>query len=67
MENLWEDLRYAMRAMLKQTGFTAVTVAGTGAWHWKQCSNLQPGQWDPVAPASFPTAGPTGVDHLTAR
>jgi len=42
-EFLWQDIRYGMRQLLRNPGFSAVALAHTGAGDWRQHRHLHAG------------------------
>jgi len=42
-EFLWQDIRYGMRQLLRNPGFSAVRAAHTGAGDWRQHRHLHAG------------------------
>ena len=59
-ERFLADGRYALRALLKSPGFALDSQSHAGAWHWRQCGDLQSGKRHHSASAALSKPQRTG-------
>ena len=57
MENLLQDLRYAMRTLLRAPGFSLIVVISIALGLCGQCHGLQRRKWAAVGPVASQRSG----------
>ncbi len=61
LENVGQDVRYAMRMFGRTPGFTVVCRNDVGAWHWGQHCRVQPDQCGSAKNAAGQGSATTGA------